>query len=114
MYEYTLKNIRVIDGDTIEADIDLGFHVTIRKKLRLAGVNAPEMKSQDPAERNLAVGAKGYVQTYVYNNPYLIGITSKDKVDKYDRMLVEVRAPGADVSLNSLLLLSGNAVKYAE
>ena len=51
MYNYNATCVRVIDGDTIDADIDLGFSVKIKKRIRLAGINAPESRTRNLAER---------------------------------------------------------------
>ncbi len=50
-FTYPITNIRIIDGDTIEADVDLGFRIRQRQIIRLAGIDAPELRSKDAEER---------------------------------------------------------------
>jgi len=72
MYIYRAKLDRVIDGDTIDVIVDLGFDVTIKRRLRLKGVNTPELRSKDPDERRNALAAKEYVETTLYDNELVI------------------------------------------
>ena len=58
MYNYNATCIRVIDGDTIDADIDLGFSVKIKKRIRLAGINAPESRTRNLAEKKMGLASK--------------------------------------------------------
>ena len=51
MYTYKAKLQRVVDGDTIDATIDLGFDIFVKKRIRFAGINAPERWSRNPAGR---------------------------------------------------------------
>ena len=58
MYNYNAKCTRVVDGDTIDATIDLGFGVNIKKRIRLAGINAPESRTRNKVEKKLGLAAK--------------------------------------------------------
>ncbi len=58
MYNYNAKCIRVVDGDTIDAEIDLGFDVKVKKRIRLAGINAPESRTRNKVEKKLGLAAK--------------------------------------------------------
>ena len=58
MYRYNAKLIRVVDGDTIDAHIDLGFDVHVKKRIRLAGINAPESRTRNKIEKKLGLAAK--------------------------------------------------------
>jgi micrococcal nuclease len=59
MYHYKAKLVRVIDGDTIDVDIDLGFDVWLkRQRIRLAGIDAPESRTRNKAEKVLGLAAK--------------------------------------------------------
>jgi len=51
MFEYKIEILRVIDGDTVEARVDLGFHTFVVEKMRLWGINTPELHSRDEQER---------------------------------------------------------------
>jgi micrococcal nuclease len=58
MYEYKCQTVRVVDGSTIDAIIDLGFNVLIRQRIKLNGVNPPDIRSIDESQKNLALNAK--------------------------------------------------------
>ena len=58
MYNYNAKCVRVVDGDTIDAEIDLGFDVKVKKRIRLAGINAPESRTRNKVEKKLGLAAK--------------------------------------------------------
>ena len=91
-YTYPISNIRVIDGDTIEADVDLGFRIRQRQVIRLAGIDAPELRAKDAAEREKAKAAKDaldYVLTACKPMEILMHSTG---LDKYGRSLADVWA----------------------
>ena len=58
MYNYNAKCIRVVDGDTIDAEIDLGFDIKVTKRIRLGGINAPESRTRNKVEKKLGLAAK--------------------------------------------------------
>jgi micrococcal nuclease len=58
MYEYDAKVLRVIDGDTVDALIDIGFSVWVKKRIRLYGINTPESRTRDLEEKKLGLAAK--------------------------------------------------------
>ena len=62
MYDYEAKLIRVIDGDTVDAMIDLGFDTWVKKRLRLAGIDAPEARTRDKEEKKRGLAAKARLQ----------------------------------------------------
>ena len=72
MYEYKALLKRVVDGDTIDVYVDLGFSITMEMRLRLADIDTPELRSKDEAEREAAQAAKKFVEDYIGNNPLLI------------------------------------------
>lgn len=102
-YRYRTSNIRVIDGDTIEATVDLGFYTSQKLRFRLARLNAFEMNSANPDERNLAIQAK----TFLFNalDSQSVVIESR-KTEKYGRWLAEVFINDGQ-NVNDLLLASG-------
>ena len=88
MYEYRARITRVIDGDTVEAEIDLGFHVTLTVTLRLAGINAPETRGK---ERPRGLAATRYLESLLDDLAgdmrVLTVRTRKDVTEKYGRYL---------------------------
>lgn len=92
MYEYQAKIVNVVDGDTVDAMIDLGFGIFSKQRLRLYGVDTPEIKSPNPAVRQMALNAKGFVSFIIQNAPTLLTLkTYKD--DKYGRLLADIKLP---------------------
>lgn len=80
MYEYQAKVLRVVDGDTIDAEVDLGFHIKMVMKIRLAGINAPEMDTDSGKK------TKAQLVTLLENQTITL-LTIKDKQEKYGRYL---------------------------
>lgn len=93
MYEYRARITRVIDGDTVEAEIDLGFHVSLTVTLRLAGINAPETRG---TERPRGLAATRYLEALLHNlagdTRVLTVRTRKDVTEKYGRYLADLIA----------------------
>ncbi len=114
MYEYQARVVEVIDGDTVKADIDLGFSITRRDSLRLLGINAPELHAADKAP---GLAAKAYLQKLVEGATVTVR-THKDDTEKYGRLLAEIFLPqqkggaGAPPSVNSMMVAGGFAVLY--
>jgi micrococcal nuclease len=65
MFEYTINITRVVDGDTVDGEIDLGFDVRTKKRIRLYGINAPESRTRNKAEKVLGLAAKKRLQELV-------------------------------------------------
>ena len=111
MYRYSVKTVeRVVDGDTVDVVIDLGFSIWIKQRIRLAGLDAPEMNSTNEEERRLALEAKAFVTDWLGHNQTLVVETSKD--DKYGRMLGSFFALGGTRSLNEEMVDEGYAWAY--
>ena len=86
MYEYQIKEIvKVIDGDTVDIVIDLGFSLTKKERVRLAGIDAPESRTTDLEEKEFGMDAKEFLQRRLADCPNLWVKTEKD--GKYGRML---------------------------
>lgn len=93
MFDYTATVTKVIDGDTIDLAVDLGFHVGISIRTRLLGIDAPEVSTADGKAARDRLRAALPVSTAVKIH------TEKDPGDKYGRWLALVEAPGlGDVS----------------
>jgi len=111
MYKYTIHKIeRVVDGDTVDVVIDLGFSVWTKQRIRLNRLDAPEMNSRDETERRLAVDAKEFVTRWLGQHKSLVIETTKD--DKYGRMLGDIYPLGGSRSLNEEMVDEGYAWAY--
>lgn len=113
MYQYNAKLLRVIDGDTIDANIDLGFGITHNIRLRLIGINTAELHSKFENDRILAQKAKDRVIQLMEQNSSagFVVHTFKDAQEKYGRYLAKVVFSNGSV-LNEILLNEGLAVPY--
>lgn len=109
MYEYKCKVLNVVDGDTVDVEIDLGFHISKIDRIRLLGINTPELHAADPLVREQAQVAKARVESLA---PTVVLIKTKlDKSDKYGRILgTLVTSDGVEV--NKVLLDEGLAVPF--
>lgn len=114
MYEYKATVIRVIDGDTIDADVDVGFYATLRLRLRFIGIDTPELNSKDPVEREKALKAKAYVESILLSDPKPTLVVKTSKADSFGRWLADITYTNGGVSknLNEELLERGLAVKF--
>jgi len=117
MYTYKIKLDRVIDGDTIDAEIDLGFDVSIKKRIRFAGINTPESRTRDLEEKAKGLAAKDRVKNLL-EGAKKIQLDSHG-VGKYGRCLGSLHIDVVDgkesltmVNLNELLIKEGHAVAY--
>lgn len=116
MYEYLATPVRVVDGDTVDVAVDLGFRIGMTMRLRLYGINAPEMKTPAgaPAKAHLA----DLIESSLVDGRLLIH-TQKDRTEKYGRYLATLFAPngptdrdGDPISINDLMVAHGHAVPY--
>lgn len=80
MYTYNCKVLRVVDGDTVEVDIDLGLHIRVIRMVRLLGIDAPEMSTPEGPK------AKEHLISLLENN-FIVIQTKLDRDDKYGRLL---------------------------
>ena len=109
MYEYKAKCIRVVDGDTIDCEIHLGFDITIRERVRLANINAPESRTRNLEEKVRGLASKDRVIALMEDNVDFVLRTQYDKSGKYGRVIgIIVLSDG--VVLNDLLVSEGHAV----
>ena len=117
MYEYKCKILRVIDGDTADVDIDLGFGVWLRKhRIRFAGIDTPESRTRDLVEKKYGIAAKAYVQAYLPDGSDQTLVTVKDAKGKYGRILgkfwVFDSKTDAWRMLNDMMIEAHMAVEY--
>lgn len=113
MYEYKVKSVtRVIDGDTIEVIVDLGFNVSIEATIRLWGINCPETRTRDLEEKAKGIKAKNFVQKHIEDAKKIKIRTLKDKTGSFSRMLGIIIVDNID--LNQRLLVTGHATKFKQ
>ena len=90
MYEYRCKIDRVVDGDTVDVDIDLGFGIWLRKeRVRLYGIDTPESRTRDLEEKKYGLAAKSFVQDLLPVGSMQTLRTKKDDKGKFGRILGE-------------------------
>ena len=88
MYEYKCRVIKVVDGDTIDVDIDLGFNITLsNQRIRLQGVDTPESRTRDLEEKKFGLLAKEVVESYCSLDKPITLKTTKDERGKFGRIL---------------------------
>ena len=110
MYEYTIKEvIKVVDGDTLDILLDLGFDVQIKQRVRINRVDTPESVSKDPLERQLAADAKNFLISWLKDKKNIKIKTIKD--DKYGRILGDIYSESGEC-INDLLISDGYAWPY--
>lgn len=113
MYEYRTKVSRVVDGDTVDVDIDLGFGVWLRKeRIRLLGIDTPESRTRDKEEKKYGLAAKEFLKKALGTSPILK--TTKDGKGKFGRILGEfiVEVEDNRININQLLVDNYHAVQY--
>lgn len=106
MYEYFATVVRVIDADTIDVRIDLGFDVHINQRVRLLGINTPEKNT------DLGVEASGYVRKLLPLGTIIILQSDKSEREKFGRYLAKVIFPETKECLNDVLIQKGYAAEY--
>jgi len=109
MYEYRAKLIKIIDGDTIDARIDLGFGIFLKKRIRLFGINAPETRSRDLDEKKSGLASKRRLEAILEASNGKFTLKSKG-VGKFGRCLGEIMVD--NVNINELLIEEGLAEVY--
>lgn len=114
MYTYRVKNLlKVVDGDTIDVDIDLGFDISLTKRVRLAGVDTPESRTTDEAEKVLGLEVKEWLKKQLTGATDIIIRTElPDSTEKYGRILGRLYVNKDSVSLNERMVEYGYAWTY--
>jgi len=114
MYEYNIKKVtKIVDGDTIDVDIDLGFNISYSQRVRLAGIDTPESRTKDAREKALGLEVKNKVKSAIDSAKTVIIKTElPDSTEKYGRILGWVYLDGAAKSLNEQLIEEGYAWGY--
>lgn len=87
---YSARVLSVVDGDTFDVMIDLGFSVHMKARIRLYGINTPESRTKDLEEKALGIKAKDFTKDWLTRHPVVYIRTVVDKAEKYGRVLAEV------------------------
>jgi micrococcal nuclease len=112
MYQYKIKKInRIIDGDTVDLDIDLGFSVIISQTVRLKDIDAPETRTVNLDEKKLGVQSRDWLEQELSREGEWIIETTKE--DKYGRILGTLYLVGDPVTLNEKMINEGVAKPYS-
>jgi micrococcal nuclease len=113
-YIYRIKQIlKVIDGDTIDADIDLGFDISLTKRIRLAGVDTPESRTADANEKRYGIEAKEWLKHKVEKAEHILIKTElPDSTEKYGRIIGHLFVNDQANSLNDQMVIEGYAWTY--
>jgi micrococcal nuclease len=113
-YVYRIKSVgRVVDGDTIDADIDLGFDISLTKRIRLAGIDSPESRTTNLKEKALGLESKEWLKKSLEGAKDIIIKTEKpDSTEKYGRIIGHLFINGQETSLNNQMIDEGYALAY--
>jgi len=109
---YSCKLVRVVDGDTCDAMIDLGFKTWVKKRIRFMGVDAWESRTRNLEEKKKGLAAKEYVKDLLENSDNGKFSIISHGVGKFGRVLGELFVKGYDMSVNELLKENGHAYEY--
>jgi micrococcal nuclease len=112
MYNYKIKKIeRIIDGDTVDVSIDLGFNLTTVQRVRLKGIDAAETRTKDLTEKEQGLVAKAWLEKELSREGEWVIETTKE--DKYGRILGTLYLVGDPVTVNERMLNEGIAEPYS-
>ena len=115
MYEYRCKVVKIIDGDTVDVDIDLGFGVWLKKeRIRMFGIDTPESRTRDLDEKKYGLMAKEFITKLLDDEGGIVLKTRKDAEGKYGRILGELwrTTDFVDKSINDYMIEKHHAVAY--
>ena len=111
MYEYKIEQItKIVDGDTIDVIIDLGFDIFHSARVRLYGIDTPESRTRDREEKRYGLRAKEYLTHCLDVDKDIILRTHKEEKGKFGRILGEIIID--DVNINTLMIENHHAVPY--
>ena len=117
MYEYNCKIVRVVDGDTVDVDIDLGFGIWKQnERIRLYAIDTPESRTRDSMEKIFGKMASAIVEKFLPLGSIQILQTVQDKAGKFGRVLatvITVAEDGTEIDCNNQLCIEGHARPYS-
>tara|TARA_B100001287_G_C22249659_1_gene329820 strand:- start:5 stop:373 length:369 start_codon:yes stop_codon:yes gene_type:complete len=113
LYNYRAKLDRVVDGDTVDALVDLGFDTWKKVRIRMMGINAPESRTRDKEEKKKGKAATKYLQNLLKSHNSVF-ILKSHGVGKFGRCLGEILFEDASwkLSANQMMINEGHAVEY--
>ena len=117
-YNFRVKEVvKVVDGDTIDVIIDLGFDLYKKERVRIAGIDTPEKRTRDLEEKELGIDATNWMKgtledTINGENELIIRTELKGGVGKYGRLLGWLYIGDEEVSLNEQMIAEGYAWEY--
>ena len=110
MYRYKVSVVKVVDGDTIDVDIDLGFGMTYKKqRVRMLGIDTPESRTRDLVEKKFGKASKAHLKGILESGS--IELVSHDK-GKFGRILGELFLGDSSYSINRQMIDEHHAVAY--
>jgi micrococcal nuclease len=117
VYEYRCKILRVVDGDTVDVDIDLGFGIWMHKeRIRLHGIDTPESRTRDLEEKKYGLLAKKQMQFFLPVGSMQTLVTTKDKAGKFGRILgkflIYDKTTDSQMTVNDWMVREHHAVAY--
>ena len=115
MYEYSCKVKKVVDGDTMDVILDLGFDILYSCRVRLAGIDTPESRTRDLDEKARGKLSKAFLQECIKGRKVVLKTKLKDSRGKFGRVIAEVWAEleeGSLRNINDLMIKERHAVKY--
>jgi micrococcal nuclease len=114
MYEYFVKEVKnVVDGDTIDVVIDLGFDILFASRVRLAGIDTPESRTKDKAEKALGLESKDYLKKHLKDAKSVVIKTEKmNSSEKFGRILGWLYINNDTESVNDKMINDGYAWGY--
>jgi len=115
MYEYKCKIIKIVDGDTVDIDLDLGFGVWLRdERVRIMGIDTPESRTSDKVEKVFGLAAKDRLNSLLGSEAILLSQVTKggeNMKGKFGRILGDFKTINGD-TVTEILMKEGHAVAY--
>jgi micrococcal nuclease len=109
MFQYLARVIEVIDGDTVDAEIDLGFSICHKIRIRLHGINTPESRTRNKEEKAKGLAAKARLKELVEGKLVVVE-TQRDDTEKFGRYLAVLHID--NINVNKQLIVEGHAKEY--
>ena len=108
MYEYRCKVLKIVDGDTVDVDIDLGFGIVLKnERVRIMGIDTPESRTRDLEEKARGIASKERLEELLEGGEFIV---ESKEVGKYGRLLGTLFVE--DLNVNETLVKEGFSVEY--